>query len=109
MISLWLYLRREFLTSLKSAAQIFFLDDEISQLSCEVAIVGGGISGLYVAETLLRFHKETTDSGDEYTITLFREFLVSQLVSAFANNIKYPLVYIVLKYCRTAHKQLLDI
>lgn len=59
MISLWLYLRREFLTSLKSAAQIFFLDDEISQLSCDVAIVGGGISGLYVAETLLRFHKET--------------------------------------------------
>ena len=28
-------------------------------MSCDVAIVGGGISGLYVAETLLRLKKET--------------------------------------------------
>ena len=27
-------------------------------LSCDVAIVGGGISGLYMADTLLRLHQE---------------------------------------------------
>ena len=31
---------------------------KVSRLSCDVAIVGGGISGLYVAETLLRLRKE---------------------------------------------------
>ena len=34
-------------------------DEQTTQLSCDVAIVGGGISGLYVAETLLRLKKET--------------------------------------------------
>ena len=29
------------------------------RISCGVAIVGGGISGLYVAETLVRLQKET--------------------------------------------------
>ena len=28
-------------------------------MSCDVAIVGGGVSGLYVAETLVRLQKET--------------------------------------------------
>ena len=36
-----------------------FIDEQISQLACDVAIVGGGISGLYVAEILLRLQKET--------------------------------------------------
>ena len=39
--------------------QICFIADKTNQLSCDVAIIGGGVSGLYVAETLLRLHKET--------------------------------------------------
>ncbi|KAL9969976.1 hypothetical protein ACROYT_G022271 [Oculina patagonica] len=34
-------------------------DEQTTQMTCDVAIVGGGISGLYVAETLVRLQKET--------------------------------------------------
>ena len=37
----------------------FVTDERITQMSCDVAIVGGGISGLFVAETLVRLQKET--------------------------------------------------
>jgi len=35
-----------------------FKESSLPSMSCDVVIVGGGISGLYVAETLVRMKKE---------------------------------------------------
>ena len=38
---------------------LFVLFKEKESMSCDVVVVGGGISGMYMAETLLRMKKES--------------------------------------------------
>jgi len=37
---------------------LVFTESSLRLMSCDVAVVGGGISGMYMAETLLRMKKE---------------------------------------------------
>ena len=38
--------------------RLFFLESSLRPMSCDVVVVGGGISGMYLAETLMRMKKE---------------------------------------------------
>ena len=37
---------------------VFFKESPLRPMSCDVVVVGGGISGMYMAETLMRMRKE---------------------------------------------------
>ena len=37
---------------------LFFKESSSRPISCDVVVVGGGISGMYMAETLMRMKKE---------------------------------------------------
>ena len=50
-----------YLLSLRIKIRLFLFKEEESSLtpmSCDVVVVGGGISGMYMAETLMRTKKE---------------------------------------------------
>ena len=36
---------------------LFFKESSLRPMSCDVVVVGGGISGMYMAETLMRMKK----------------------------------------------------
>ena len=50
--SIQLYICRLFHSS------VCFLESSLRPISCDVVVVGGGISGMYMAETLMRMKKE---------------------------------------------------
>ena len=74
----------------------FYLEEELSltPMSCDVVVVGGGISGMYMAETLMRMKKEDNvclfekDSrfggrNHDYRFSQAPNVSISKLVSKF--------------------------
>ena len=82
---------------------LFLKESSLRPMSCDVAVVGGGISGMYMAETLMRmkkednvclFEKDSRFGGRNYDFRFSQapNISISKLVSSFVVPQKHDLV-----------------